>query len=137
MINQSMKHAYVLFAAKRKKYSNQLPTTDSAADRRKESATEGFGIEHSIERKQTVVNMATRLLSISARRNAPLITRISSSLRGAAAAGPVASTSLFGGITQRWLSSYPSHEVLGMPSLSPVRFFVLRPTLEMVVFEAL
>eukprot|EP00979_Chaetoceros_neogracilis_P007279 scaffold1521_cov271-Chaetoceros_neogracile.AAC.87 len=66
--------------------------------------------------------MATsaRLLSISAHRNGGLISRISSSFRGAGATQPQ-STALFGGV-QRWLStSYPSHDVVGMPSLSPVR----------------
>lgn len=65
--------------------------------------------------------MATsaRLLSISARRNGGLISKFSASFRGASA-GQTQSTALFGGISQRWLStSYPSHEVVGMPSLSP------------------
>lgn len=68
-----------------------------------------------------------RLFSISARRNGAIISQISSSLRGKAGAGVAAASksqtqNLFGGIsTQRWLSSYPAHEVVGMPSLSPVR----------------
>lgn len=66
-----------------------------------------------------------RLFSISARRNGAIISHISSSLRGKAGAGVAAASksqtqNLFGGIsTQRWLSSYPAHEVVGMPSLSP------------------
>ena len=66
-----------------------------------------------------------RLFSISARRNGAIISQISSSLRGkagVAAASKSQTQNLFGGIsTQRWLSSYPAHEVVGMPSLSPVR----------------
>ena len=68
--------------------------------------------------------MATaRLFSITARRNGGLISSISSCARGAGIAHPQ-SSALFGGISmQRWLStSYPAHEVVGMPSLSPVSF---------------
>lgn len=68
--------------------------------------------------------MATaRLFSITARRNGGLISRISSCARGAGVAQPQ-SSALFGGISmQRWLSTtYPAHEVVGMPSLSPVSF---------------
>lgn len=57
-----------------------------------------------------------RLLSLSARRNGAFINRISSSLRCSVSAPTPAATIAS---NQRWFSSYPPHEVVGMPSLSP------------------
>ena len=64
-----------------------------------------------------------RLFSITARRNGAIISKVASSLRGRVAAQAPLSQLSFGGngtLSQRWMSSYPDHEVVGMPSLSPV-----------------
>jgi pyruvate dehydrogenase E2 component (dihydrolipoamide acetyltransferase) len=58
---------------------------------------------------------SARFISTASKRSGLLISRWSSASRGANSFN----TPIFGGIAQRWLSSYPAHEVVGMPSLSP------------------
>ena len=76
-----------------------------------------------------MVSSTTRLLSIATRKNGSFIAsrlnsstlRASSSLLGGGG-GNLSSTttSLNVNYAKRWNSNYPAHEVLGMPSLSPV-----------------
>ena len=58
---------------------------------------------------------SARFISTASKRSGLFISRWSSAARGANSFN----TPIFGGIAQRWLSSYPAHEVVGMPSLSP------------------
>lgn len=59
---------------------------------------------------------ARRLLSLATRN-----TRISSSLvpRAGTSSTSTSIDSIWGNVSRRWSSDYPSHEVVGMPSLSP------------------
>lgn len=70
-----------------------------------------------------MVSTSARLLSIAARRNGSLISRITSSnLRPPSSilgGGVGAGVGYLDNFTKRWSSGYPDHEVVGMPSLSP------------------
>jgi len=60
---------------------------------------------------------ASKLFSITARRNGAIISKLSSSLRGSVGLAQKSGFSFQNNV--RWMSSYPPHEVVGMPSLSP------------------
>ena len=70
-----------------------------------------------------MANPTARLLSLAARRNGSIISSISTSKRSSilGLTGGVATrgSSFLENYIRRWNSSYPVHEVVGMPSLSP------------------
>ena len=66
-----------------------------------------------------------RILSFTARKNRAVVSKLTGfTIRPHAAIipGHVSSIGFLDNFTKRWNSSYPSHEVVGMPSLSPVSF---------------
>lgn len=66
-----------------------------------------------------MASSSSKIFSIVSRGNGFLKCHMNSSLRGTSAALYSNRTSLFSGFAQRWASTYPRHEIVGMPSLSP------------------
>jgi hypothetical protein len=66
-----------------------------------------------------MTSSSSKIFSILSRGNVLLKCHMNSSLRGSSAALYSNRTSLFPGFAQRWASTYPRHELVGMPSLSP------------------
>ena len=79
-----------------------------------------------------MASTTSRLLSLAARKNWSLTSRLGSvhfrSSSKAVIVGGGSNSILVDNFARRWMSSnYPPHEVVGLPSLSPVSLFVFVP----------